>query len=593
MGDQQAHESPANTATTEQLATGTSTAISASAICIPFPKPTQATEPFSLPSPLPSSLSTVSSASPELPLAASPTRSALPTLQLVDHDASQGLASFTAGPITYAVQIPWDAGTRCPVTLRAANKVFRDTFDLAVEAQRRRFAANAGLTVGIAAGIIAPQLAALELAVAALRRPTTSHLSVGVALAPAERAAAEAALRDPALLDRLVADLTTLGCVGEEAQKQALLLAAISRKLDEPVWAAYVAPPGLAGGGLLDAIAAITPPEELLAVSRLSGAALYYAEPESLRHRLLLLPDVDALSDEVTVALRVLRTRGALSAAQVARSPTGGRSGTSVVEVRGPVSVLVGAAVGRHALAESCLMVQADDSSEHTAELLIAERQRHADLHQRQPVVRAAICQRLHAMQRLLACRPVVIPFASRIHFPARRVEHRREHAAFLGLIAASALLHQFQRLSDGPAIIADPRDFTVALRIADALGLGGDRDLSRQATQLLRAWWASGLTTATMAELSALLPSWTRHAFRAALPELVALDYVASAPGGRGKVRVYHLISAAGGDATTSTEARIRLQPMDTMGPESQVGELAEVGDLDSTNSTGGAAMA
>ena len=51
-------------------------------------------------------------------------------------------------------------------------------------------------------------------------------------MAPEERAAALALLRDPKLLERILADFAACGVVGEETNKLVGYLAAVSRKLD-------------------------------------------------------------------------------------------------------------------------------------------------------------------------------------------------------------------------------------------------------------------------------------------------------------------------------------------------------------------------
>jgi DNA primase len=58
---------------------------------------------------------------------------------------------------------------------------------------------------------------------------------VGVAIAPEERDEAIALLQDPSLLDRILADFTRCGVVGEETNKLVGYLAATSRKLDAPL----------------------------------------------------------------------------------------------------------------------------------------------------------------------------------------------------------------------------------------------------------------------------------------------------------------------------------------------------------------------
>ena len=56
-----------------------------------------------------------------------------------------------------------------------------------------------------------------------------------VAVSDDQRAAALELLRDPQLLDRILADFKRCGVVGEETNKLVGYLAAISRKLDEPL----------------------------------------------------------------------------------------------------------------------------------------------------------------------------------------------------------------------------------------------------------------------------------------------------------------------------------------------------------------------
>ena len=48
--------------------------------------------------------------------------------------------------------------------------------------------------------------------------------------------------------------------------------------------------------------------------------------------------------------------------------------------------------------------------------------------------------------QRLLEPLPVVMPLAGQLTFRTDQTRYRRDHAKYLSLIAASALLHQYQR---------------------------------------------------------------------------------------------------------------------------------------------------
>ncbi len=495
----------------------------------------------------------------------------IPALELVEHDDIAGLATFKAGTAIYVVEVPWDSSTRLEVSLRHNGNVHRDRFDVAVEAQRRRFASSAALRTAVAVELIEPQLIDLLDAVRALIAAKEGR-SLNPALAnllPSDRAAAMAVLTAPDLLERIRLDLTNLGWVGEDDAKAILYLAAISRKLANPIWASLMASSGAGKSHGLDLIAELTPPEDLMQVSRLTDAALYYQENGGLSHKLLLLDEADGLTPEVNVALRVLKTRGALSLSQADRSGPKGQVRTKTIEARGPVAVLTSTAGKLEPqLLSRCVEVPVDESPAQTQSILAAQQRLHADPTWRNAGGRReAIIARHRTMQRLLVSAPVVIPFAERIEFPATSVRHRREHERFLGLIEASALLHQHQRLKDGGTIVATEADFTVAVRLVARQLSDAHQGLGQQARSLLDLLVSRGVTLATMEDLARLRPEWNRNTFRTALKELMALDYITSPCGGRGKRREYRLV--ASGAAMTAT-AGVRLR---------QVGELVEVG--------------
>ena len=232
-----------------------------------------------------------------------------------------------------------------------------------------------------------------------------------------------ALLRAPDLVERIAGDLDRLGWVGEPEAKRLAYLAATSRKLADPMWALLVTSPGAGAHPGLDLIAALTPPEEVVHVSRLTDSALYYQDANALRHKLLAIDEAGSLTAEVLLALRVLQTRGALSISHVNRSPIPGAARAEVIEARGPVAVLTAATDGIDAhFRDRCVLIPADESPEQTARVLAAQRRLRAD-----PALatvdgeRASIIRRHHALQRLLLRRSVLVPYAERIEFPPSR----------------------------------------------------------------------------------------------------------------------------------------------------------------------------
>lgn len=403
------------------------------------------------------------------------------------------------------------------------------------------------------------------------------HLSEQVACPPsqlstqamteAERTDALALAHQLDLLDRILADLEAVGWSGETTAKRFAILAAISRRLDDPVWVCT-------GSSGLNAIAAITPPEEAIHVSRLTDSAFYHADPTALRHKLLLIDDASRISPGVATALRVLKRRGALSASRVITDPVRGQTRTTFVEVVGPIAVLAATDRACDPALPIDLDLPAADDPAHVAVVLAAERRRRA--HPGTVQARAAAITRLQNLQRILASPSVIIPCAERITGFGTTPTARRDHDLFLALVSAHALLHQHQRQILDGAVVATEGDVTVVATLMNERQAAQDAGLGRHAQRLLSAVWAAQLASFTMDDLGRLLPDWTRYAFRAALDELVALDYLTSPRSGRGTARIYQLHGSP--SVGVSPAARITLRP---------VGALAMVGETTSPTPT------
>jgi DNA-binding transcriptional ArsR family regulator len=161
----------------------------------------------------------------------------------------------------------------------------------------------------------------------------------------------------------------------------------------------------------------------------------------------------------------------------------------------------------------------------------------------------------------------VVNPLAESLHFASDRVRLRRDHAKYLALIDAIALLHQQQRKVqtievEGQSVeyievIAS--DIAMANRLAHAV-LGRSLDeLPPQTRRLLQAMQAWVGEQASVQAIPATSVRFTRRELREALgvgdtqlrvhlERLVELEYVALHGGRQGQRAVYALLF--GGDA-------------------------------------------
>jgi hypothetical protein len=199
-------------------------------------------------------------------------------LTLLRHDAQTETAVFQHGDATYTVQLPLSGRTTVAVTLAVGTTQHRDRFDVAVAPQRLRFAAAAGRRVQRTPALIAADLESLLPLLLALNDPAPAPAATSTpspsGMTEADHAAALTLLRSPDLLKNLLADLDALGWVGEDDAKRLCVLAAISRFSDEPVWAALTCEEAGERFPGLGIIAAITPPEHVVRLSRLTDSAL-------------------------------------------------------------------------------------------------------------------------------------------------------------------------------------------------------------------------------------------------------------------------------------------------------------------------------
>ena len=110
-----------------------------------------------------------------------------------------------------------------------------------------------------------------------------------VTLTDEERSAALELLRDPRLLDRILADFEACGVVGEETNKLVGYLAAVSRKLEEPLAVIIQSSSAAGKTSLMEAVLAFMPEEERVKYSAMTGQSLFYMGETDLKHKILAI----------------------------------------------------------------------------------------------------------------------------------------------------------------------------------------------------------------------------------------------------------------------------------------------------------------
>jgi hypothetical protein len=334
----------------------------------------------------------------------------------------------------------------------AMTRFHLDTIDLYQARARSLFAQSAAKLCGVGEQQVSADLLRLieklEAARLAMRKNGDEQNQHEAPMTPAEREAALHYLKDPKLTERIVADFRKCGLVGERATVLTAYLAAVSRKLSEPLAVLIVARSGAGKSALQDALCAFVPPEEAVRVTRLTGQALFYKDPYSLQRKVLLIAEDEGAAQAV-YSLRTLASDQRLSIAATRTDPQSGKLHTEHYEVYGPV-VIVLTTTSPEAFDEETrsrfVQLTMDESAAQTKAIL--ERQRRSfTLEGVLERATAEAVQRLHHnAQRLLRPLAVVNPYVEQLAYPSDRLMHRREQKKYLALINAIALLHQHQR---------------------------------------------------------------------------------------------------------------------------------------------------
>ena len=445
-----------------------------------------------------------------------------------------------------------------------------DTLDLYVARARNLFIAQAATELGVSEAVIKRDVGAVILALEALvaeQIAATLHPSAPTTVVPAmseaERVAALALLGDPALLDRILADFERVGVVGEETNKLVGYLAAVSRKLPEPLAVIIQSASAAGKTSLMDAVLAFVPPEERVQYSAMTGQALFYLGETDLKHKVLAVVEEEG-AERASYALKLLQSEGELTIASTGKDPQSGKLVTHEYRVEGPVMIMLTTTAIEldEELVNRALVLTVDETPAQTRAIHARQRARRTLDGLLANVERSEVLALHRNAQRLLAPVHVVNPYARELTFLDARTRTRRDHEKYLTLIDTVAFLHQHQREHQTVErsgrtlsyIEVTRDDIRVANRLAAAvLGRSLD-DLPPQARKLLAllTQMVQAIATRDRVDVHAVrftrrtvrhCTGWTDFQVRAHLGQLQSLEYVLAHHGMRGQRYVYELV--------------------------------------------------
>jgi len=347
------------------------------------------------------------------------------------------------------------------------------------------------------------------------------------------------------LMETIKDDYTALGLVGENSNKLMAYLAAISRKMDNPLNILVLSSSGAGKSALIDKTVKLTPPEDVIRTSSISNKALFYME--SLKDKLLVLEEAAGMND--TYAIRTLISEGYLSLETV----SGGKLKSKRVE--GGCSVFQ-STTNPEINAETksrFFVIGVDESRSQTRNILASQRKSYTLEGLIGNMEEQNIIHKHHTFQRMLKPLAVVNPFANYMFYEDDRLQARRDQPKLLNLCRAVTFLNQLQKdvksYQNIEYIEASKDDINIAVELAsEIIGLSLDdlsipsRDLLEQLNQMLPKGKERHRSSFTRTDIMNYT-GWTRTRLHIHLKELIDMELVVKLSGRKNSLQHYRLL--------------------------------------------------
>ena len=351
----------------------------------------------------------------------------------------------------------------------------RHNLDLYNDTQLEKFIRKAAERLEIGTSVIATSLAELT---AELENYRLERIEEAKPQAPQkhilteeERQEAETFLQSPNLLERTNELIGKSGVTGEEINRLLMYIIFTSRKRNQPLHVVSLGASGTGKTHLQEKVGELIPEEDKIEITTLSENAFYYFGQQELKHKLILIEDLDG-AESVLYPLRELQSKKKISKT-IARKNTKGETQTIHLVVEGPVSVS-GCTTQEQIYEDNAnrsFLLYLDDSPEQDQRIMDYQRRASAG---RINYEQEEQCRTLlKNVQRILEPIKVVNPFAEYLQLPKETFKPRRTNTHYLQFIEAVTFYKQHQKQlkadSNGEAYIeTELQDIAEANRLLE-----------------------------------------------------------------------------------------------------------------------------
>ena len=251
-------------------------------------------------------------------------------------------------------------------------------------------------------------------------------------------------LKDAKIMTNTLADIIKSGIVGEVQNALIAYLAYTSRKREKPLHIICLGASGTGKTYLQEKISELMPEEEKIEITTLSDNALYYFGREELKHKLILIEDLDG-AENVLYPLRELQSKRKISKTVTLKDNKGNLK-TITLEVEGPVCV--SGCTTREKIyddnANRSILLYIDDSAEQDKRIM--EYHQKTSAGQINTGEEATVREKLKNVQRALQPIKIINPYAELIDLPQEVFKPRRTLMLLLSFIETVTFYHQYQR---------------------------------------------------------------------------------------------------------------------------------------------------
>jgi DNA primase len=246
------------------------------------------------------------------------------------------------------------------------------------------------------------------------------------------------------LLQRTNDDIGKTGVIGEEINRLLMYLVFTSRLREQPLHIVSLGASGTGKTYLQEKVSELIPEQDKLEITILSENAFYYFDRKELKHKLVLIEDMDGAQD-VLYPLRELQTKRKISKTLPIKDSKGNLR-TITLHVEGPIC-LVGTTTRERLYEDNAnrsLLIYIDNSQEHKE--LIMEYQRKLSAGKIDSKTETMLKEFFKDMQTVLKPIKVRNPYAEYLKLPEYVFKPLRTNTHYLATIETITFYHQYQR---------------------------------------------------------------------------------------------------------------------------------------------------